>query len=122
MTVKCSGIKYVMLGTSDMPRSLAYYREALGFRVKSETPGFAFLDTGAVTLCLSEPHSKLGEIAGASEVVLAVDGVREAYDELKTRGVVFLSEPMNVTGDSWAANFRDPDGHLLSVFGPERRA
>ena len=34
-------------------------------------------------------------------------------------GVEFLREPSNVTGDSWAANFRDPDGHLLSIFGPE---
>ena len=108
-----------MLGVSDMSRSLAFYRETLGLSVRSETPGFAFLDTGPVTLCLSEPHAKLGGFAGAIEVVLAVQGVRRAYAELTKNGVVFMSEPMNVTGDSWAANFRDPDGHLLSVFGPE---
>jgi len=36
--------------------------------------------------------------------------------------VTFMNEPRPVTGDRWAANFRDPDGHLLSIFGPERRA
>jgi hypothetical protein len=25
-----------------------------------------------------------------------------------------------VSGPMWAANFRDPDGHGLSIFGPER--
>ncbi len=100
MTLKLSGIKYIMLGTSDKPRALAFYREALGFRMKSEMPGFVFIDTGVVMLCLSRPHSELGQIADASEVMFAIDGAREAYDEFKTPGVVFLSEPMNVTGNS----------------------
>jgi len=26
---------------------------------------------------------------------------------------------MVVTGTTWAANFRDPDGHVLSISGPE---
>lgn len=39
--------------------------------------------------------------------------------DLEARGVTFLNEPRNVTGNQWAANFRDPDGHLLSIFGPE---
>ena len=51
-------------------------------------------------------------------MVLAVASVGAAYTALKDRGVEFLREPANVTGDSWAANFRDPDGHLLSIFGP----
>ena len=51
-------------------------------------------------------------------MVLAVASVRAAYTALKDNGIEFLREPANVTGDSWVANFRDPDGHLLSVFGP----
>ena len=43
-----------------------------------------------------------------------------AHEPLRARGVEFLNAPRNVTGDQWAANFRDPDGHLLSVFGPEK--
>ena len=51
-------------------------------------------------------------------MVLAVVSVRAAYAALSDKGVEFLREPANVAGDSWAANFRDPDGHLLSIFGP----
>ena len=35
------------------------------------------------------------------------------------RGVTFLNEPRCVDGVSWAADFSDPDGHVLSIFGPE---
>jgi len=53
--------------------------------------------------------------------VFSVEGVREAYDALRSRGVRFIAEPRNVTGPMWSANFSDPDGHGLSLFGPERK-
>ena len=114
-----TGIANIMLGTSNLDRARSFYRDTLGLTVKQEIPGFVFLETGPVTLCLSAPHARLAEHPGPSEVVLAVASVREAYATLKANGVDFLREPANVTGDSWAANFRDPDGHLLSIFGPE---
>lgn len=114
-----TGIANIMLGASDLDRSRAFYRDRLGLSVEREIPGFVFLATGPVTLCLSTAHAGLAEKPGPTEVVLAVASVREAYAALKANGVEFLREPTNVTGDSWAANFRDPDGHLLSIFGPE---
>ena len=114
-----NGLAHVMLGVTDLEASRAFYCGALGLAVQREAPGFLFLDTGAVTLCLSEPHATLSEHPGPTEVVLAVDHVRQAYDALRANGVEFMREPVNVTGTAWAANFRDPDGHLLSVFGPE---
>ena len=114
-----TGIANVMLGASDLDRARAFYRDKLGLAVRQEIPGFVFLETGPVTLCLSAAHARLAEQPGPSEVVLSVDSVRDAYAELLAKGVEFLREPANVTGASWAANFRDPDGHLLSIFGPE---
>jgi len=46
----------------------------------------------------------------------------EAYAALGERGVKFRIEPRQVAGPNWAANFEDPDGHMLSVFGPEKAA
>ena len=114
-----TGLANIMLGASDLDRSRSFYCDKLGLAVKHEIPGLVFLETGPVTLCLSAGHARLAEHPGPSEVVLAVASVRDAYDALKDNGVDFLREPVNVTGDSWAANFRDPDGHLLSIFGPE---
>lgn len=114
-----TGIANVMLGAADLDRARTFYRDTLGLAVKQETPGFVFLETGPVTLCLSAAHARLAEQPGPMEVVLSVDSVRDAYAALREKGVAFLREPANVTGESWAANFRDPDGHLLSIFGPE---
>lgn len=120
---KLGGVSTVMLGVRDLAGAVAFYRDKLGLTVKGEIPGFAFLDGGSVTLCLSQPLARASEqMAGATEVVFAVEDVRGAYEALRERGVVFTHEPRNVTGSQWAANFKDPDGHKLSIFGPERRA
>ena len=114
-------INNVMLGTTDLARSLAFYRDTLGLAVQFEMLGFVFLHAGGVTLSLSEAHAKLATpVAGGTEVVFGVADVTAAHEALRARGVEFLNAPRNVTGDQWAANFRDPDGHLLSVFGPEK--
>ena len=118
---KLTQINNVMLGTTDLARSLAFYRDTLGLAIQFEMPGFVFLNAGGVTLSLSEAHAKLATPgAGGTEIVFGVADVTAAHAALKARGVQFLNAPRNVTGDQWAANFRDPDGHLLSVFGPER--
>ena len=114
-------INNVMLGTTDLARSLAFYRDTLGLAVQFEMLGFVFLNAGGVTLSLSTTHKKLATpVAGGTEVVFGVADVIAAHEALRARGVEFLNPPRNVTGDQWAANFRDPDGHLLSVFGPEK--
>jgi lactoylglutathione lyase len=116
-------IGFVMLGVGDLNRSVSFYRDKLGLSVKQEIPGFAFLDGGGVTLCLSQPLARTsGPAAGAMEIVFSVEDVRAAYEALRGRGVQFIQEPRNVSGAMWAANFEDPDGHRLSIFGPERKA
>jgi catechol 2,3-dioxygenase-like lactoylglutathione lyase family enzyme len=108
-----------MLGVSSIENSLRFYRDRLEMRVQHQIPGFAFLDGGSLTLALSEDiWAHMGKTAGAMELVLGVDNVRASYAALKAKDVEFTNEPRNVNGREWAANFRDPDGHLLSIFGP----
>ena len=113
-------IGIVMLGVRNLSAAVDFYREKLGMPSKGQTEGFAFLDAGPVTLALSEGLVKASpQVAGATELVLTVEHVRESYTDLQASGVSFLNEPRIVTGTSWAVNFTDPDGHLLSLFGPE---
>jgi catechol 2,3-dioxygenase-like lactoylglutathione lyase family enzyme len=117
---KLTQIGTVMLGVQDLELALAFYRDRLGLALRNQIPGFAFLDGGGVTLCLSEPLARAtGRGAGATEIVFHVDHVRAAYDALRENGVTFKKEPRNVTGQFWAANFADADGHGLSIFGAE---
>ncbi len=122
MSQTLGAIAYVMLGVKDVTRSLAFYRDRLGMSVQTQFPGFAFLESGGIALALSEPLAKaLPQGPGAEEVVFGVEGVMESYDALRKAGIQFLGEPRNVTDSRWAADFRDPDGHLLSIFGPRSR-
>lgn len=118
--VKLNRIGHLMLGVTDVDRSTAFYRDRLGLTLLAAHPGFAFLECGGVTLVLSRELAKASDhIPGAAEIVFAVDNVQSNYAALQSRGVEFLKEPRQVTATDWAANFKDPDGHLLSVFGPQ---
>jgi catechol 2,3-dioxygenase-like lactoylglutathione lyase family enzyme len=109
-----------MLGVTDMARSLEFYRDRLGLEATMSSAEFTFLNGGGVTLALSKAHVQaLGKEPGCVEVVFAVDHVRASYETLRAKGVEFKKEPRPVAGPDWAANFADPDGHMLSIFGPE---
>ena len=113
-------IGMVMLGVADAARSAEFYERRVGFSVQGKAPGFVFLNAGGVTLVLSEALARnASSTTGAMELVIPVDHVKSAVGELESRGVEFFQQPRIVTGDRWAANFRDPDGHLWSVFGAE---
>jgi len=121
--MQLSGITAVMLGVRDLALSVAFYKDKLGLKVIMQEPGLALLNAGPVMLGLNPGMGRsLPQLAGATEVVFQVDNVRGAQKELEARGVIFLGEPRAVTPTNWAAHFRDVDGHLLSVFGPEGSA
>ena len=113
-------VSVIMLGASDLAKSIAFYRDKLGLQLTSEIQNFAFFDAGGTTtLALSRAHAQHSpHIVGATEVVFGVDGVKSEYERLKNQGVDFRTEPRDVNGKEWAASFVDPDGHLLSIFGP----
>jgi catechol 2,3-dioxygenase-like lactoylglutathione lyase family enzyme len=115
-------IGVIMLGVQDLARSLGFYRDKLGLTVQSEIPGFAFMDAGKVTLCLSEPAARArGQVAGAGEIVFSVDDVTMAYQALREKGVQFTHEPRAVSPGTWVANLDDPDGNHLSLYGPQSK-
>ncbi len=115
-----SKISVIMVGVSDMDQSVAYYRDKLGLQIAGPPGEFAFFQAGGLMLGLSKAHAAaLGKEAGNMEIVFGVDHVRETYDDLRASGVEFQREPRIATGTMWTANFTDPDGHSLSIFGPE---
>ena len=56
---KLEQISTMMLGTTDLARSLVFYRDTLGLAVQFEMPGFVFLNAGGTMLALSEAHEAL---------------------------------------------------------------
>jgi lactoylglutathione lyase len=107
----------IVLGSSDLERSLHFYHDVLQLPVKARFGPFILLETGASTLTIS---SELAPVSGerTHECVFNVSSVTRAYDEFKER-IAFLNEPRAVNDTNWAVNFTDPDGHHCSFYGPE---
>jgi lactoylglutathione lyase len=112
-------IHTIMLGTRDLDRSISFYTDTLGMTLQGRFGDFAFLDANGTSIALSAQLARTRPPLAPPpvEIVLAVPGVREAYDRLRGRGVTFLNEPHTVDGTNDVANFEDPDGHLFSIYG-----
>jgi catechol 2,3-dioxygenase-like lactoylglutathione lyase family enzyme len=121
-TVQLSRIAAIMLGVRDLPRAVAFYKDKLGLKVIMQEPALALLQCGTVMLGLSPGHVNAAPLAEAIEVSFGVDNLRATHKALEDKGVAFLNDPRAVTPTDWAVHFRDVDGHLLSLFGPEGRA
>jgi catechol 2,3-dioxygenase-like lactoylglutathione lyase family enzyme len=117
--VQLSRIAAIMLGVRDLPAAVAFYKDKLGLRVIMQEAALALLQCGNVMLGLSPRHMNAAPLAEAVEVSFGVDDLRATHKALGDKGVAFLSEPRAVTPTDWAVHFRDADGHLLSLFGPE---
>jgi len=109
----------VALTVSDVARSIAFYRDAVGLRfLFSAGPTLAFLDLGGVRLMLSGPE---GDFTPGSSTVLyiKVAEILASFAELKARGVGFVDEPHLIASmpdhDLWMCFFRDPDYHMLAL-------
>lgn len=122
-----SRIAHVILRVSDLPRSVAYYKDMLGLTMQASFPGFAFFAAGGVTLVLNENKAaaaaagRVPDGVPATEIVFETTDIHAAHAALKSRGVAFAREPRVVTSDAThdtlATDFCDPDGHVLSITG-----
>jgi len=111
----------VMLGVSSLEKSVPFYRDLLGLNITGQVEGeFVFFNVGGpVQLALREIDGP--PVPGNTELVFEVPDIEKSYRDLKQKGVVFTRVPRAVTGnetaDLFATDFRDPDGHVLSITG-----
>ena len=117
-----SAIGQIALTVTDVPRSIAFYRDALGLKLLFEVSNMGFFDCAGTRLMLSG-SSTPGETY-ASILYFKVPDIREAYQSLSARGVPFDREPHLVARmpdhELWMAFFRDPDRNLLALMSELR--
>jgi catechol 2,3-dioxygenase-like lactoylglutathione lyase family enzyme len=120
----------VILRVSDLKASTAFYRDLVGMPLQSTFDEFAVFGSpdGIVVMLQEVTRKTTAPNAGLSaftEVVLESPDVMTSYREMKARGITFAREPQVVTSDGtrdlYAADFRDPDGHILSITGWSNR-
>jgi methylmalonyl-CoA/ethylmalonyl-CoA epimerase len=122
-TAELSRVIAIMLGVRDLAKSVEFYRDKLGLKVVMSEPGLALLQCGNVMIGLNPGLVRLApQVTGATEVSFGVDNLRATQKALAEKGITFLSEPRQATPTDMAVHFKDVDGHLLSLFGPEGKA
>ena len=115
-------VSMISLGVQDLARSEKFYRETLGleFLMESEPGQVALFRAGEVTIALNHPLAQASDaVVGAVEVIFNVNSVEVAYRSLVSRGCPFVRTPREVFSGTWAATFTDPDGHRLTILGPQ---
>lgn len=109
---------------SDVPRAVAFYRDAVGLTLLFEAPpGLAFFDCGGIRLMLSKPEGDFKPGSSAVTYFRATD-IEGTQRAMKERGVPFVDEPHLIAKmpdhDLWMCFFRDPDDHTFALM-EERR-
>jgi catechol 2,3-dioxygenase-like lactoylglutathione lyase family enzyme len=109
-------VDFICVPTSDMERSVAWYRDTLGLPQTAEGgfPEFKLGDN--VFLYIVDPKSMGGEFSNphTAPIALRVDDVETARAELEERGIVFNGEIYD-TGVCHMAPFDDPDGNRFML-------
>jgi lactoylglutathione lyase len=122
-----SKVDYVMVIVSDMGRSVAFYRDILGLRLKFESPGWSEFETGATTLALhpgtraagDAAATQAGPVAGTCSLGFSVSDVNATYAELRERGARFAMPPTERLNEGIRlAVCTDPDGLAISFAEP----
>jgi catechol 2,3-dioxygenase-like lactoylglutathione lyase family enzyme len=120
--MKIEGLRYVMLASSDIERSITFYRDKLGLELVERTrEEFAHFACGNAEIVVTTVLRNMlrDDVRYPMEIVLGVGSVAQAYDELRERGVTFLKPPGQIRPDGWATNCKDPDGYFVSIYGPQ---
>jgi catechol 2,3-dioxygenase-like lactoylglutathione lyase family enzyme len=121
-----------ILAVADVGRSLAFYRDRLGFTVeaKYDDPPYATLSQAGARLSLAEQGHDAEDRPGVSMaaprdpssanvvLVLEVADARAEHARLGAAGVRFLAEPYEPPWGGCRFFCVDPDGYLVEIEQP----
>ncbi len=121
-----------ILAVSDVERSLAFYRDLIGFEVEAtyDDPPYATLTLAGTRLSLAEQghpaEDRPGVAMTAPEdpsranvvLVVEVEDARTRYAELEAKGARFLAEPYEPPWGGCRFFCIDADGYLVEIEQP----
>jgi catechol 2,3-dioxygenase-like lactoylglutathione lyase family enzyme len=109
----------VRLIVTDLTRSIAFYRDVLGFVVIDSGPASAVLASGETRIMLRRVSDMAPVDRRLVHIHLEVGDVEAVHADLLAKGVKFIHRPRPIARgeqmDLWAAAFRDPDGHGIAL-------
>jgi lactoylglutathione lyase len=120
---------FPILYCDDLPRTLGFYRDLLGFSESFQfpeegEPEFVALELGDAQIALGQAtdalHGKpLRPVSGHRfELCVYTDDVDAAVAELRDAGVPVLVEPVDQPWSERLAYIEDPDGNPVMIAAP----
>jgi catechol 2,3-dioxygenase-like lactoylglutathione lyase family enzyme len=114
MTRAITGLSHLTLAVADLDRSLKFYRDILGCSVRAVWPDGAYLEAGALWLCLSRdigmPLAPRPDYSHVAFTVADEDFVTLG-DRLKAVCTIWKDNK----SEGASVYFLDPDGHKLEL-------
>jgi catechol 2,3-dioxygenase-like lactoylglutathione lyase family enzyme len=121
-----------ILAVSDLERSLAFYRDAIGFEVEAiyDGPPYATLALATARLSLAQQGHAAEDRSGVElevprdparqnvVLVVEVDDARAEHERLAGLGIQFLAEPYEPPWGGCRFFCVDPDGYLVEIEQP----
>lgn len=114
-------IHQIAVYARNLDEALTFYRDTLGAKMitRFDPPGLLFLDFSGVRLLLENNGPK-------ATIYFRVEDIHSAVEELRSRGVPFISDPHMIFKDEqglfgkagteeWMAFFADPSGNTLAL-------
>ena len=118
---------------SGVERSIAFYRDVLGFTLVTTVPDaspfvFAIVQSGPVQIFLNAPEPAIAEypafkdrpIGGTLTLFIDVHDIRRSHDELKDKVKIVMPLEHKWYGVTEFA-FEDPDGYLITFAEQDQR-
>jgi methylmalonyl-CoA/ethylmalonyl-CoA epimerase len=108
----------INMPVKDIERAVAFYRDVLGVPFLFQAGNLAFFDCGGVRLLVDVAEDQEFDHPG-SVLYFRVDGIDEAYEALRTKGVQFREGPHIVHRDArhelWMAFFSDGEQSVHAI-------
>ena len=110
----------------DVDASLAFYEEALGFRLRFRSGPFAAIERGDLEIRISGPGTSarqampdgsVPEPGGWNRIVVEVEDLEAFVAGLRARGTSFRNEPLRGPGGTQVL-IEDPSGNPVEIFQP----
>ncbi len=118
MAIRFDGGLTCAMGVSDLDRSIAWYRETLGFELlyRMEDNAWCELKTGVerVNLGLSQVEEAGGK--GGATLTFGVEDIEAAKAELDSRGIRQDGPIRDIPGLVRLVTFYDPDDNALMLY------
>jgi catechol 2,3-dioxygenase-like lactoylglutathione lyase family enzyme len=120
---KSSGLEmnHVMVYSTDVPRALAFYTEALGFElIEQYGTGYARIVSpgghGTIGLHALEAGQQMHAPTEGLRLYFEIKHLDELCAELVEKGIAIEKMPADMPWGWRHAYLRDPDGHMISLY------